>query len=241
MNNTFTNDFTKNEIMLQKYFHNKLKEKELDVTGVEGEGLVDFILNREPISCKIFMYRHKNEIITSLRICRIPINHMIYKLANWVSHNELEKYKQNLHIDNFFHLYLEVNNKYQFERNETVSFIVSSNVGNNKDNMSIDIRNNKSKNIEEFVDNTINLYPNIWRYNAVTNNCQIFIKQLLTANNLWNEMINKFVIQDVSIILSKEVEKKLNLVTDAGGLMSKLIHFMPFVNWFINLRTLKKT
>lgn len=84
-------------------------------------------------------------------------------------------------------------------------------------------------------------FPNFWRYNAINNNCQTFVKQLLSANNLWNKYYENFVIQDVSKILSNEVEKRLNLVTVTGNIISKLSHFMPMVNWIVNLRTIIKS
>lgn len=241
--NDFTDNTDSNELLLQKYFHRRFKEEPLDLTGIEGEGVVDFILNREPVSVKLFMYVHGKEPIHSIQIVRVPVNGMIQRLANWISKGELEKYKTELNYDDFFHLYLVINDQYRLERNETVTIFKDSSFRSvsPSNKMRVEISRLRARTLKELLNNAAERYgKTFWRYNIKTLNCQVFCKQVLTSNNVWTSQAENFTIQDTGKLISSDLAKKLTVITDLGGLVGKLSHYIPWVGWAANLNMFKK-
>ena len=59
-------------------------------------------------------------------------------------------------------------------------------------------------------------------YDSKSQNCQYFIKWNLSANGLWNDTINKFVMQDAYKNLGF-VEKAVKGLTDTAGIVDHML------------------
>ena len=119
-------------------------------------------------------------------------------------------------------LTLENNHTIKLEKNERVTWSDNSTLEKGSDEYIIPI-NNKSVDTITLND----FFINGEEYNAkngkncklyiyqVTNcNCQYFIKDMLSGNGLWNESLNKFVIQDVNSAIKPLFSKLLNKITN---------------------------
>ena len=54
----------------------------------------------------------------------------------------------------------------------------------------------------------------LYIYDAVSNNCQTYVKDMLQANKLWDKSLEKFVIQDVKSALPNDIQKVTKVITD---------------------------
>lgn len=234
----FSNNPVQNELKLRKYFEYVSKG---DGTALDGDGIVDFILDREPLSVKLFMMRYGSEPIEYLEIVRVPVIGAVQKLANWISNGELEKNKQKLGYDDMFHLFLIVNRKWRWERNQTVDISRDTSYFAKKGaQVQVVSRfKNKAKSMKELLSNAAKKNgEKFWRYDAKTNNCQVFVQQVLDASGMWDYSTRHFTIQETDTLLTKELSKKLGYITDLGGVVSKLTSYMPWVSWASNLKGL---
>lgn len=149
--------------------------------------------------------------ILNMYVCRDPIFSNLDHLAGLVSNGEYDKAKEELSYDKMFHLCLKVhleNGKYyKLEKNEEVeakqagTFNPKDLEGESKDvkckkvpleNKTVTMNDLINKGEESVGKHTF------WSYDPVTNNCQHFIKIILSANGLLNSDLEKFILQNVA-------------------------------------------
>lgn len=208
-------------------------EKTYPIKGKIGDGLLSAPLRAidainkagrrgtYPPSMRAAIEKYGNNKIVKLTVGRNPIISAIQKVANLLVGDKLKK----LNIDTLFHLFLiiELDNgqKFKTERNQVLNF--TSSIGEVKESIEVPI--NKDITLAEFFDNTLKKVGNIlFVYNAVSNNCQMYIMQLLTSNGLINDSIKNFVKQDTNTLLSPFLSKAANVVTDTAATIDKLLY-----------------
>lgn len=175
-----------------------------------------------------FLKEHGDEKITSLSIGRAPISKVVDVAVDVISAGKFGQVKKKIGFDQMFHLYLIVNNKYIFEKNEL--FNVDS-YSKKKDEEQLQVPLNKDITISEFLKKAStgdekNFFRN---YNAFRNNCQDLILKLLRSNGLLNESLSKFIKQDIEQLVKEigggtvETAKE---VTDTGSLINRLLQLV---------------
>src|SRR6185437_3065878 len=114
---------------------------------------------------------------------------------------------KDLKYDDIFHLYMyletDKGTHTRLEKNEVVK--ATSSAKTEGSCISIPLQNKKIR-LDDFINKGEKLQgeSKFWAYSALDNNCQIFLRTLLTANGLYNDNANKFIFQD-----SKEIFKRL--------------------------------
>jgi hypothetical protein len=93
---------------------------------------------------------------------------------------------KNIEYDKYYHLDMVINNKYVIEKNEKIN--IKLDIPLNKQNIS-NLEINKSDyniTINEFLNNCLNKIgpQRYFMYDPLNNNCQDFIINLLTSNNI---------------------------------------------------------
>ncbi len=162
------------------------------------------------------------ETISSLQIGRYPISSLFTKALDLVSLGGFSALKKRYGYDDLFHLFFIINGKYKLERNHLTS--MTSYTKNEKEE-DISVTLSKPITIADFLNNgAARIGPNLQRYSASSNNCQVFILQMLSTNNIHTSpQLMAFIKQDVKSIFDQlPITKKIaDAVTDVGHLAEK--------------------
>ena len=201
-----------------------------------GAGLLDVF---KPIktdynnTSKATIQKFGNKKIVSLEVIRSPIQKIVNTILNTVTFGKWSKVvKEN--YDQLFHLGLKVGfskskNIKEYiiiEKNETVN--ISQNLSNYQEGSeSLPVYVNKQITLKELLNNTLNKIgkDKYFLYNAKNQNCQIFIKDVLSANGFLNKDLQNFILQDAKSIIEQMpsyVEKTMNVVTDLGAKINQV-------------------
>lgn len=174
-----------------------------------------------PFAFRQFLSKVGKQKITSLQIIRNPVSSAITKLMNLVSKTDILKKVKESPYDALYHLKLRINNKYDLEKMDSLSFANKKNFPD-PEVMNIDLPSNFNMTIEEFVNKTISAVgmKRIILYRAKQFNCQVFVMDLLTSNHLNNNEYSSFIKQPTDYLVfhgqNPIFKKLLNTVTDAG-------------------------
>jgi len=125
-----------------------------------------------------------------------------------------------------FHLSMLINGKYELEKNAVISFKQNpSAVKNNSETLNVPITGDIT--ISNLIDNTKKqMGANFGPYNAETNNCSVFLSNVLSANGLTTEASTTFVNQKTAELFSKfsKLTKPIvDAATTAGAVADRLI------------------
>jgi len=148
---------------------------------------------------------------------------MVQKVLNFITLGKFDQAKKDLNYDTMFHLFTFINlegaGTYRMEKNEVVRVTKASPPADG-DCMIVGLK--KELVLGDMFANAIDLQgvSTFWKYNAISNNCQVFINTLLKANGLLTDSLNKFIMQDVVTLFTKLpsiTEKIASLATDTAA------------------------
>lgn len=172
-----------------------------------------------------------------MRVVRVPISGAIETVANLLTLGKFKKSKEDLNIDNYFHLFIEtafykldengqrIVNMALIEKNQKVDVRLNREGGLGAGQEAINvplIRNDLTLN--EFFYNAEQAVggSRLYVYEATSNNCQRFVADLLQSNGLWTEDMAPFVLQDVATAVPKYLKTLMGWST---GLANKMRTF----------------
>lgn len=184
-------------------------------------GREDYPASQQRIINKYGEYRIKN-----IRVGRTPLPSIITKILNVVSLGAYNKLLKESPYDKLFHLFVVITLsngtvvKILLEKNEALNMKVVSNynptgaeymeVTNIPSDLTFsDLLNGARK----------RQGSNYFKYNALHNNCQDFIMDLLKGSSISNNNLQNFIKQDVKSIFKNypRTRKFINTITDIGG------------------------
>jgi len=160
-----------------------------------------------PVNVQKMCDKFSGSPIQYIAVFRQPIQAGINELITILTKNELRQ----LNYDELYHTGFIIecqNTLVKLERNETVS----NKIINYKE-----IQNLEQKVIllprtiayDEFINNAMEGDPNFWKYNPITNNCQLFVLQCLKKNDIpVSESLHQFIYQDAGKVLAKSPKLK---------------------------------
>ncbi len=193
------------------------------ITGKQREGAPPNIRNLLEKFCNIR--------IKKIYICRTPIVSIIDKAINFISFGKWDQLKKKYNYDQMFHLFMILeldhpNAPYiKLEKNAVVSVDYPKSI--NKDcGMNVNVSHNVTVG-SMFENAQTAVGADIWKYNAKTNNCQIYISNLLKHSGIMNGELDKYINQSVEEIVSSLpsfAQKIINKVTDLGATADVLIN-----------------
>ena len=166
--------------------------------------------------------------VIGITIYREPIKQAVNILANIVSLGEIDKYKDKYNIDDMFHLYaiatLSNNTYIRFEKNAEIDIQRVNNLPNLEDKYKFVCKMpNTNTSLPTMLTKTLNTIgqDRFFKYDALNNNCQSFIYNVLSTNNYnrLNPTMKTFVIQDLSELvksINPTSQKVMNTITDLG-------------------------
>ena len=166
--------------------------------------------------------------VIGITIYREPIKQAVNILANIVSLGEIDKYKDKYNIDDMFHLYaiatLSNNTYIRFEKNSEIDIQRVNNLPNLEEKYKFVCKMpNTNTSLPTMLTKTLNTIgqDRFFKYDALNNNCQSFIYNVLSTNNYnrLNPTMKTFVIQDLSELvksINPTSQKVMNTLTDTA-------------------------
>ena len=192
----------------------------------QGEGLTrDPTIN--PPAVRKILSQIGNEKVESLQLVRTPLSKISRFLLNIASFGQLESKLKETGIDDLFHLSLLINGKYELDKQEVIKLVRNANaVKENSQTLVIPVSSNLT--INEMIENTQRqMGSNYAPYDAKTNNCSVFISNVLSSNNLSTENSDIFLAQKTIELFEKFPsisEKLVKFGTDIGAAADKALY-----------------
>jgi hypothetical protein len=149
-----------------------------------GEGLLIRDPKINPPKVRSILKQIGNEPVSSLRLIRTPLSKLNQTLLNVASFGQLESKLKELNIDKLWHLSMLINNKYTLEKVEVIK-LYSGRKQDYPNSEYLDIPVKEGITINSLLENTQKLMGDRYgSYNAIDNNCSIFLENVLKANGL---------------------------------------------------------
>lgn len=208
--------------------------------GIGGmiQDLGNYLFGHATQRVKNFLKEHGEEEITSISLGRTPIQSGINTAMKLITLGKFDSVKKNYGYDAYYHLFLIVNGKYKMEKNETVNIVPYT---KQADEVNIEVPlKGKTMTINEFIKagekrmGEMNYWEN---YSATSANCQGWVWNNLSANDIFNEDIRKFTYQDTEKLIEAIPPKVLDAVnetTKGASFLNKMISWLSNGKW--NLR-----
>jgi len=221
-----------------KKIGNKVVNKISEVGKQTGK-FIEKVINPDafmPPSVKDIMNNHGQEIITSITLRRNPVSKLIIGAMNAVSLGSFQKKLDQQPYDKLFHLAMLVqtnNTKFLLEKIERVN--ISKSIGNPEglETLAVPL-NNKEINVFDLINNTLKQMGKnkFLDYDPVSNNCQVFLMNVLDANGLLNESNKDWVKQNTEVLFkgNKVLAKISKKLTDIGASANVLLHGGKLIN-----------
>ena len=176
--------------------------------------------------------RYGSKKIIDAAVVRQPVESGVKKVVDFMTLGKLSENTKRLGYDDIFHLgllvRLEDNTILKLEKNEVVVVKVISDVANYPDSLEIKIPPNKQVPLVVFLNKAEQLFNenDFWLYDPITNNCQVFVKNLLEGNDLLTHDLEDFIMQDARALIEDDpVFKRVGrMLTDLGGIFDIVKH-----------------
>jgi hypothetical protein len=193
---------------------------------MQGDGLTrDPSINPPPV--RKILQSIGSEKVESLQLIRTPLSKISRFLLNIASLGQVERKLKETNIDQLFHLSLLINGKYELDKQDVIKLIRNPNaVKSDSETLIVPVSSNIT--INELLQNTQNQMGDRYApYDAVNNNCSIFISNVLSSNGLSTDNSDIFLNQKTIELFSKFpsiTEKLVKLSTDLGAVVDKAIY-----------------
>lgn len=193
----------------------------------EGEGFItDRFLERRPSPITRFLKRHGDKRITSIQICRTPVQSVVTKLLNILTFGKMKKTMEKLNYDEIFHLYsvltLSDNSKYVLEKNHRV-MVSEYKENTNKKKECINLNMTFRPTVKQLIERG-EKGGMVYRYSAHKYNCQRFLIQLFGSNGMLHSKVREFILQDADKLLRPGIIRHLaQKATDTAGIVDTVV------------------
>ena len=192
--------------------------------GIGGD-ILNWLLGYESTRFKQFLKAHGQEAITSIKVGRVPISAAIRLGFDILTAGKFEEAHKKLGVDNFFHLYLIINDKYQVEKNDTVNEKAWSHDGKEE---VLQVSGAINKTINELIQTAAKGDEKaFWLdYNPLTANCQQWVSKVLRKNGLLTSEVSKWVNQDMEALLKElphGTSEKSKEITDLTSYINRIV------------------
>lgn len=214
-----------------KYIRKSLravKKLKSAISGARHDGISAFQVQND-YTPKVYelIKRNYDEKITHIKIGRTPIRKAIESALNLVSLGKWSRERRNFGYDNFYHLFLivgtESGKRFIIEKNEVIN-VAHYTKEDPEDNMDVHVARPVRlgvlmKRAEESMDD-------YFLYDSFKNNCQVFVSNVLSGNNLLTPELQEYISQQLEEVLKTQpsyLSRIARNVTDIGGRVTRFL------------------
>jgi hypothetical protein len=173
-----------------------------------------------------FLNKYGNDLISNITLRRAPIKGIINTLLNWISLGKWDELRKKYGYDTFYHLSMVFdvsNTSAVLEKNQIINLATGYN--QQPDTQILRIQN-PSVTVNELLDRTRKQMgdTNFFTYDAFTNNCQVFLLNVLKANSMLTPTAQDFILQPIDKLVNelpsymKPVAKTLTDIAAIGDI-----------------------
>lgn len=197
-----------------------------------GKGVVDFtnyLSGNRPQFLSLVMKRFGDLPIVEITLYRKPVSGMLQKIFNWTNKGQWEQEKKRLNYDDVFHLSMVVKLSngvgVMMEKSYRVMIkIMPKNYVMDGERMTISkVSSTFNKMVLNFEDIMRKKGLSPYIYNAITNNCQIFILHLIRGAGINDPQAETFIKQDTDNLLGDKLASVSKVSTDLAGAVGSLL------------------
>jgi hypothetical protein len=180
-----------------------------------------------------FLRDYGSFTITSMMIVRAPVGSAILKALNFVSLGAFEAEMKRANYDSMFHLGLvctfkdgnDNSKRYVFEKTAVIEVKPFKQVAGMETQV---VQVPRGVTINAMMDKAQQMAGDkFFKYDAFTNNCQVFVRGLLQAAGAWGEKQSEFVMQPVEALLRAQpgwTAAVARGATDLGAVIDHVVH-----------------
>jgi len=200
--------------------------------GIDVEKLATSLFGNATTRMKNFLRDHGDEPITSIVIGRVPISKAIASAMSLVTSGAFDRQKSKKGYDDFFHLFIIINDKYRLEKNQNVNVMTDYKPVENEERFNVSLGGLSGKSINDFVNNGVEKMgeTDYWgNYDALQKNCQNWVMQNLKANDVFTQAVQDFAFQDTNDLqleVSDYVKGGLKEVTNIASGLDKFLSWL---------------
>lgn len=192
--------------------------------GVGGD-ILDWLLGYESTRFKQFLKAHGAEAVTSVKVGRSPIAPAVRLGFDILTAGKFEEAHKRLGVDNFFHLYLIINNRYRLEKNETVN---EKDWSPSKGEEVLDVAGAINKTIDDMIQTASRGNEKaFWlEYNPLANNCQQWVTTMLSKNGILTPSATQWINQDMKALIEElphGTQEKAKQITDIASVVNRIV------------------
>ena len=189
---------------LSSYFPSVWGRKIVDV-GVAAERAITG-LTQYPPKVTEFLNRYGKMTISNITLRRSPIKGVINTLLNWISFGKWNEVRKRYGYDTFYHLSMVFNvgnTTAVLEKNQVIN--LSTGYSQQPDTEIMPIQTPTNLTVNELLENTRKAMgdKNFFTYDAFTNNCQVFLMNVLKANGLLTDASKSFIVQPIENLVKE--------------------------------------
>lgn len=168
-----------------------------------------------------------DEDIQRIVIAREPLPKATSFIANLITTGNFERKLKELNYDDVYHLFLVIDTskgRIIVEKNENINIIRFNGFSKTVETRDVSIPNGLTINIMlERTKSRMGTHK-FYNYQALSNNCQKFVDEMLYANGLNNAELHKFILQDSTELLNDDpnFRKLVNTLTDGKTVFNRI-------------------
>lgn len=216
---------------------NKAKRQGYAIKARQGAGLGDVynwllpIRQGFPPSVRKLIEQYSNAPIKEIWVARRPLKKRATMILNAVTLGQLSEEMKKMRYDELFHLFmflvLNDGTILRFEKEQVIRLAVVGREDLNSIKEKIPVPVTHPVTFGQLVKNTVEAIGNsLYLYDGQTNNCQVFLINVLKANGLLTPEAQRFISQDIVELFSHlpaTTPTIMNFVTDLGARWDRLI------------------
>lgn len=218
------------------YREERYPEKAYGLGGVLSD-IATSLFGDATYKVKKFLEAHGGEEITSIALGRVPIEKAINIAMEVLSGGQFKESAVEQGYDNYFHLFLVINDKYRLEKNQNVNVIYPYSRVPKEERYDVSLSGLKGKTIAEFMENGIERMGknDYWRnYDGLVMNCQNWVSQNLKANGVDSAGAEDFYYQNtdrLQRVIKPAVKEQVKEVTNLASAVDKFLSWISGGAW----------
>jgi len=212
----------------------------LEGEGFFGDLVEKFFPTRQNFPPKVrdIIKEYAAQTITGIVVGRRPIPNYVSKALDFISQGRLGGQQKKLNYDDLYHLFLLVS------LGNGVTLLVEKNAVVNMERVSNHYPSQASMNaglfdrqifFGDFINKAVQkVGPSIYLYDAVSNNCQVFVLELLNSSGLLTPNLHSFILQDIKTVLNESpayTSALAKFFTETHAKLDRVIHGAAIKPW----------